>query len=135
MYLNPICNGGGGGGGGCSWSTSIYTRPTAISTPHKGQNKLKCSVKIFVTILKTSLGVSLIVIMYFLKNADIIFVFSLVDNNLINMCAKYNVYIMFLTLILIGGAPGAPPPPPGYYTLSNSPVQIGLKDTRTEQDR
>ena len=32
------------------------------------------------------------------------------------MCAKCNVYIMFLTLILLGGAPGAPPPP-GYYTL------------------
>ena len=59
----------------------------------------------------------------------------LVDNNLINMCAKCNVYIMFLTLILLGGAPGAPPPPPGYYTLSNSPVQIGLKDTSTGQDR
>ena len=69
-------------------------------------------------------GVLLIVIMYFLKNADIIFVFSniffdfLVDNNLINMCAKYNVYIMFLTLILIGGAPGAPPPPPPVIILS-----------------
>ena len=51
-------------------------------------------------------SVSLIVIMYFLKNADIIFVFSniffdfLVDNNLINVCVKYNVSNPHAVIIL-----------------------------------
>ena len=51
-----------------------------------------------------------------------------------NLCTKYNVYIMFLRYVLIGGGGGgAPGAAPGYLTLSNSPVQIGLKSPNGPQ--
>ena len=67
-----------------------------------------------------------------MKNADnrIFCIFNLyfiVGNNHMNVCTKYNVFIMNITLVRYGGggAPGAPPH--GYLTPSNRPVEIGLR--------